>query len=380
MQLPVDICVLLLSLVAPAVLYAMNNVTKQPVMVLTLGAAVLYIIPYIMSFLILHLLALQHWENIDPLFYVLAVFSFTCLVGLTNALEQDGYISGYMGFYLKKGEPHLSTAYAVMMNYWEGVIHFLLFLIIIHRMFRGKSYRSLALFWAGSSIAHQIVFIPGVVIGKYGSNIHPAFWRNTPFLLLPIWGAILLFSRERELPIIPADKIAVAQKRSLLYRPVDLILSLLLLGAMAFSVFRGVVALDCPLDTCFTYIYQYEPYLKDPVVFPRITMLVYLFYALPLLAAFIYGLRNPGCTWMLDWAIFFAGAIAQTQWCHIGGSLHSRTPFTYRVPTDKWSTVMILNGLYVALPILLAIRCRLSPTFFMPTVPEGQTSPEKKDN
>ncbi|CAB1326659.1 unnamed protein product [Coregonus sp. 'balchen'] len=367
MQLPVEICVFLLSLVAPGVLYTMNNVIKQPVMVLTLGAAVLYIIPYIMSFLVLHLLALQHWENVDPLFYVFAVFSFTCLVGLTNALEQDGYISGYMGFYLKKGEPHLSAAYAVMMNYWEGVLHFLLFLIIIHRMFRGKSYRSLALFWAGSSIAHQIVFIPGVVIGKYGSSIHPAFWRNTPFLLLPIWGAILLFSRERELPIIPADK----------------------------------VALDCPLDTCFTYIYQYEPYLKDPVVFPRITdhgelnltsrtlwsslgswitMLVYLFYALPLLAAFIYGLRNPGCTWMLDWAIFFAGAIAQTQWCHIGGSLHSRTPFTYRVPTDKWLTVMILNGLYVAVPILLAIRCRISPTFFMPTVPEGQTSPEKKDN
>lgn len=242
MQLPVDICVFLLSLVAPAVLYTMNNVIKQPVMVLTLGAAVLYIIPYVMSFLVLHLLALQHWENIDPLFYVLAVFSFTCLVGLTNALEQDGYISGYMGFYLKKGEPHLSAAYAVMMNYWEGVLHFLLFLIIIHRMFRGKSYRSLALFWAGSSIAHQIVFIPGVVIGKYGSNIHPAFWRNTPFLLLPVWGAILLFSRERELPIIPADKIAVAQKRSLLYRPVDLILSLLLLGAMAFSVFRGIVS------------------------------------------------------------------------------------------------------------------------------------------
>lgn len=30
------------------------------------------------------------------------------------------------------------------------------------------------------------------------------------------------------------------------------------------------VVLDCPLDSCFTYIYQYEPYLKDPVGFPRI--------------------------------------------------------------------------------------------------------------
>lgn len=29
-----------------------------------------------------------------------------------------------------------------------------------------KSYRSLALLWAGSSIAHQIVLIPGVLVGK----------------------------------------------------------------------------------------------------------------------------------------------------------------------------------------------------------------------
>ena len=30
------------------------------------------------------------------------------------------------------------------------------------------------------------------------------------------------------------------------------------------------VVLDCPLDACFTYIYQYEPYLKDSVAFPRV--------------------------------------------------------------------------------------------------------------
>lgn len=40
-------------------------------------------------------------------------------------------------------------------------------------------------------------------------------------------------------------------------------------------------------------------------------MLVHLFYALPLLTVFIYGLKTPGCSWMLDWTIFFAGAMAQ---------------------------------------------------------------------
>nr|XP_046265217.1 transmembrane 6 superfamily member 2 isoform X1 [Scatophagus argus] len=376
MRSVVEVYVFLLSLLAPGVLYTMNNIPalQEPLPILGMGMVVLGFV-----FLLL-LLTVQNKTKVDPLFYVFAEFCFTCVVGLTNALEQDGFISGFMGFYLKMGEPHLSAAYAVMMSYWEGVVHFVLFLAIIHRMFKGKSYRSLGLLWAGSSIAHQIVLIPGVVIGKYGSNIQPAFWRNIPFFLAPFWAASLLFSRPREMPIVTADKISAEQRKSLLTRPVDLLLSLLLLAAVAFSVFRGFVVLDCPLDTCFTYTYQYEPYLKDPVGFPRVMMLVYFFYAVPLLTVFIYGLNTPGCSWMLDWTIFFAGAMAQTQWCHIGASLHSRTPFTYRVPADKWWPVITFNVLLAATPTLLALRCHTNPTYFMKPVPKGQTNSKKKKN
>uniref|UniRef100_UPI0037E7933A transmembrane 6 superfamily member 2 n=1 Tax=Semicossyphus pulcher TaxID=241346 RepID=UPI0037E7933A len=374
MRPPVEVCVFLLSLLAPGVLYTLNNIPalQEPLPILGMGMVVLG------SVLLLLLLTVRNKTKVDPLFYAFAEFSFTCLVGLTNALEQDGFISGFMGFYLKRGEPHLSSAYAVMMSYWEGVGHYLLFLAIIHRMFKGKSYRSLGLLWAGSSIAHQIVLIPGVAIGKYGSNIKPAFWRNIPFFVAPFWAASLLFSRPREMPIVTADKISSEQSKSLLRRPVDLLLSLLSLGAMAFCVFRGFVVLDCPLDACFTYIYQYEPYLKDPVGFPRVMMLVYLFYALPLLAVFIYGLNTPGCSWMLDWTIVFAGAMAQTQWCHIGASQHSRTPFTYRAPADKWWPVLTLNVLLAAVPILLALRCHINPAYFLKPVPKGQADKEKK--
>uniref|UniRef100_A0A8C6TV11 Zgc:85843 n=1 Tax=Neogobius melanostomus TaxID=47308 RepID=A0A8C6TV11_9GOBI len=227
-------------------------------------------------------------------------------------------------------------------------------------------------------IAHQVVHVVGVVIGKYGSNIRAAFWRNTPFFLVPFGAAVVLFSRPRDVPIVTADKIAAEQKKGLLFRPVDFILSVLLLGAIAFTVLRGFVVLDCPLDACFNYIYQYEPYLKDPVGFPRVMMLMYLFYAVPLMVALIYGLNFPGCGWMLDWTIFFAGAMAQAQWCHIGASLHSRTPFTYRVPTDKWWPVISLNVLLAAVPSLLALRCLTSPAYFMKPVPKGQTSEDKK--
>ncbi|XP_053739627.1 transmembrane 6 superfamily member 2 [Synchiropus splendidus] len=376
MRLPVEVNVFLLSLLAPGVLYCMNNfpVLQEPLPILGMGMVVLG------SVLLVLLLTVQHKKTVDPLFYVFAEFSFTCVVGLTNALEQDGFISGFMDFYLKMGEPHLGSAYAVMMSYWEGVVHFVLFLTIIHQMFRGKSYRSLGLLWAGSSIAHQIVLIPGVIIGKHATNLKPAFWRNTPFFLVPFWAAAVLLSRPRELPVVPADKILADQRKSLLSRPVDLLLSVLLLGAAAFSAFRALVVLDCPLDACFTYVYQYEPYLKDPVGFPRVMMLVHFFYALPLLAALIYGLRTPGCSWMLDWTLLVAGAMAQTQWCHMGASLHSRTSFTYRVPSDKWWPVMTLNLILAAAPTLLALRCRYSPAYFMKTVPKGQTSAEKKKN
>lgn len=376
MRPPVEVSVFLLSLLAPAVLYTLNNIhaLQEPLPVLGMGMVVLGSV-----LLLLHLIV-SHKTKVDPLFYAFAEFSFTCLVGLTNALEQDGFISGFMGFYLKRGEPHLSTAYAVMMSYWEGIFHYLLFLVIIHHMFRGKSYRTLGLLWAGSSIAHQIVLIPGVVVGKYGSNIKPAFLRNIPFVVAPFWAASVLFSRPREMPIFTADRISAEQSRSLLRRPADLLLSLLSLGAMAFCIFRGFVVLDCPLDTCFTYIYQYEPYLKDPVGFPRVMMLAYLFYAVPILTVFIYGLRTPGSSWMLDWTVFFAGAMAQTQWCHIGASLHSRTPFTYRAPADKWWPVITLNMLLAAVPALLALRVHANPAYFLKPVPKGQASKEKKKN
>lgn len=32
------------------------------------------------------------------------------------------------------------------------------------------------------------------------------------------------------------------------------------------------VVLECTLDVCFTYIYQYEPYMKDSVAFPKVTV------------------------------------------------------------------------------------------------------------
>lgn len=376
MDFPPEISVFLLSLTAPVILYTINHVPflQDPQVMLTVGITVLTTI-----FLLANL-SVKSKKSTDPLFYVFALFSFTSVVSITNALQQDGFIKGFMDFYISKAEPYLNTAHGVMMSYWDGVIHYCLLLFMIHCMSEGKPFRSLGLLWAGSMITSQIVVISGVIVGKYGKNLVPALCRHGPALLLSIWVAVRLFNRPRELSIIPADQLQQEQKKTLLSRPVDLLLNLGLLGNMAFNAFRGFVVLECSLDLCFSYIYQYEPYMKDSVGFPKVTMLVLLFYVFPLLFACVYGLHTPGCTWMLDWTLVLAGAVAQTQWTHLGASLHSRTPFTYRIPKDEWRTVVLLNLLTVALPLLLALRCYAKQSFFIRVHPEEQTRNGKKNN
>lgn len=40
------------------------------------------------------------------------------------------------------------------------------------------------------------------MVGKYGSEIRPAFWLNFLFLLMPVWGAVTLFTKPKDRPLI----------------------------------------------------------------------------------------------------------------------------------------------------------------------------------
>ncbi|XP_019936162.2 transmembrane 6 superfamily member 2b [Paralichthys olivaceus] len=371
--------VFLFSFSALGILYAMNTIPElqEPYVILGTGVAVLVVV-----FLFYFLITRRNPPK-DALFFVFAEFSFTCVIDLTSALEYDGIISGFMNFYQKTGEPYLGTAYAIMMCYWDGIAHFIMYLVMIGRISDRKAYRNLGLLWAGSLCANMSVFIGGIVAGKYGSEIRPAFWINFLFLLMPVWGAVTLFARPKDRPLIGGYNAQHAQSMNLIWRPLDLILVLLLLAAMAFTVLRGLVALDSPLEACSVYLKHYEPYLKDPVGFPRVMMLHFFFYGLPLLGAFVYGLLKPGCTWMSDWTVFFAGAMIQCQWAHIGGSLHPRTTAPFNIPHDVFWCVLAANLLYMVTPILVALRVQSNPYFFLKIAPfPGQTglpNSEEKD-
>ncbi|XP_034738513.1 transmembrane 6 superfamily member 2 [Etheostoma cragini] len=371
--------VFLFSFSALGILYAMNTIPEfqEPYTILATGVAVLVVV-----FLFYFLITRGNPPK-DALFFVFAVFSFTCVIDLVSALEHDGIVSGFMEFYQKTGEPYLGTAYGIMMCYWDGIVHFIMYLMMISRITDRKAYRTLGLFWAGSLSANMTVFIAGILAGKYGSEIRPAFWINFLFLLMPVWGAITLFIRPKDRPLIGGYNAQHAQSMKLIWRPSDIILVVLLLAAMAFTALRGLAALDSPLEACSIYLKNYEPYLKDPVGYPKVMMLYLFFYGLPLLGAFVYGLLKPGCSWMSDWTVFLAGAMIQCQWAHIGGSLHPRTTAPFRIPDDAFWCVLAANLLYTLTPIMVVSRVYSNHYFFLKIAPfPGQTglpNSEEKD-
>lgn len=68
---------------------------------------------------------------IIPFISVLTVFCWSCMIDLSIGLEIDGFISNFMGFYFAEGEPYLQTAHGAVICYWDGIVHFVLGMVII---------------------------------------------------------------------------------------------------------------------------------------------------------------------------------------------------------------------------------------------------------
>ncbi|NXG09021.1 TM6S2 protein, partial [Sakesphorus luctuosus] len=325
--------------------------------------------------IIIFISGVSHFQ--DPLFCVFVVFSFISIIDLIIALEEDGFIAGFMEVYVREGEPFLRTSHGIMVCYWDGIVHYGLYLTMVAAIGQRKNYRNLGLFWLGSLMMSVVVFLLGNMIGKHSSELSPSFLLNLPYLLLLAWAGLRLFQQPKERLCLSPEKVAEEQRKALYQRPHDVALVLGLLLMATFTFFRGMVVLDCPADSCFEYIYQHEPYLRDPVAYPKVQMLIYMFYILPFFILCIYGLVLPGCSWLPDWSLVFAGAMAQAQFCHLGSSLHSRTPFPYQTPDDVLWSFLLSNILYALGPQLLVLRCLHGPAFFLPSPPAGLSRGKK---
>ncbi|XP_049983726.1 transmembrane 6 superfamily member 2 isoform X2 [Alexandromys fortis] len=255
-----------LSLGALPLSYVLNQVSafSQPLCAVLMSALIL-------GLLFMAVYSLSHGEiTYDPLYAVFVFFSFTSVVDLVIALQEDGYMVGFMDFYTKEGEPYLRTAHGIFICYWDGTVHYLLYLAMAGAIRKRKRYRNLGLYWLGSFAMSLLVFLPGNILGKYSSEIRPAFFLAILYMLVPCWAGVKIFSQSRAPTSYTLNMVQEEQKKGLLQRPADLVMVTYLVLAAFFTLFRGLVVLDCPTDACFIYIYQYEPYLRDPVAYPKL--------------------------------------------------------------------------------------------------------------
>ncbi|XP_064608217.1 transmembrane 6 superfamily member 1-like [Liolophura sinensis] len=347
-----------ISLTGIPIAYVLNKTgaMEQQFFVLVAGVVCLALVAIIPAAMMI-----IRGEKNDPFFYVLSIFTFSSVMDLVIALENDGFISSFMTFYLLEGEPYLVTAHGTMILYWDGIAHLLMYVLMVagHSKRQGW-YREVGLYWAGSIAHSMVVFLPGNIAGKYGMKW--SILLNVPYLIIPFWAGY----RFLKSGVKPQKSVSKPLSVALWKRPQDVFFVLYLLAATALAAFRGMTVLGCNAEMSQIYKNQYDPYLKDDSTYPMMQMLIYLFYFIPYYVAAACGLwGGENHTWMTDWALIHAGAAAQGQFSYIGGAIHASTDPNYRLPSDPSVRLsfFLINGALFLVPQLMALRFVWGKTF-----------------
>ncbi|XP_005089477.1 transmembrane 6 superfamily member 1 [Aplysia californica] len=309
-------------------------------------------------------------QKMDPFFYALSLLTYRSVQSLVIALENDGLIAQFMGFYLREGEPYLKTAHGTMVSYWDGIIHYSLYLMILAAVSWNQSFYDVGLYWFGSYGNGSLILVLGVFMGKDG--IRSPLFLHLPLVALSLWAAVRFINEKRqECKTLQAqlkenddsDGIAV----SIWKRPVDLCFIIFFILAAVLAVFRFIAAFGGSCDLIKQYTDKVEPYLADPLPYSKAQCMVHMLYFIPYYGLNIYGLLWPGQAWMPIWSLVFAGAAGQGQVSYIGSSFHYRTPYIHRVPQTAFarSIFWLVNGAMLVVPHLVAYRCQSNWQFFL---------------
>ncbi|BFY97691.1 hypothetical protein BsWGS_00731 [Bradybaena similaris] len=266
----------------------------------------------------------NYFKQVDYLMYVFSVFAWSCMIDLSIGLELDGFISNFMGFYFAEGEPYLMTAHGAAISYWDGIVHFVLYLAMITLYSKRKSYRVVGLYWIGTMLDSMIVLLQGATAGNH--PFKPSIMLNIPYAVLPLLAAFK-FLHDRPPQVHLSEKVQGSKKH-----PVDLLFLIFFIGAIFFAVFRCMAVLGGTAETMKEYVKIYEPYLLDPTNFPKFQVITYGYFFFAYYLSAVYGLLCPGQHWMTDWSLIHSGAAAQAQFSYLFASCHHLTPSMFQCP------------------------------------------------
>uniref|UniRef100_A0A914VRZ8 EXPERA domain-containing protein n=1 Tax=Plectus sambesii TaxID=2011161 RepID=A0A914VRZ8_9BILA len=282
--------------------------------------------------------ALPKPKQRDPWFYFFLLCCFTCVIGLMLGLETVGIVKECAAWWLKSVEEYLNTHWGASINLFDGFYHFALYLIMMDRMFAGKSYRSIGLYWSGSIINSLIVLVGGAFASHH--PIRPGILLNTPFFFLPL---IFLLQQLKQ-----RDQSTNGSPYSLVTR---IGFAAYFAFAALFVTLRALTLSYSTLNIVDFYQRHVELGLQEPTAFVLIETLLYQFYLAPFCAYAAFDLLKNGRrhSFLVDWSLVLAGVVANGQVGLLGPYLGVRAvadptilPTTV-IPEYFWSSQLVFT-------------------------------------
>ena len=62
---------------------------------------------------------------------------FASAIDMVVSLENDGVLVDYMTSYLEIGEPYLTTEYSTAICYWDAILHYALYWVMLYDIYHG---------------------------------------------------------------------------------------------------------------------------------------------------------------------------------------------------------------------------------------------------
>nr|XP_004227050.3 transmembrane 6 superfamily member 1-like [Ciona intestinalis] len=292
------------------------------------------------------------------LYYVCCLFTWCTVTDLIFYLEVIGMVDGFIGFYLKNGEPYLDSSFGTVALLWDPLGNLIVYLIIIYRIDNNLDCRNAVLYFSGTLITSLFCLLVGGVSGTHGKQLYPSTWLNVPYVVAPIYYLLEFVSKPRQFSKETITKVSTEYKIS------DILLSLGLFATFVFGIIRGLSAFGSPMYLANVYSKDFEPYLMDPSKFGAVWVIYFMIIGSILQISIVFGLFNPGSSWVLDLSIIYAAITIHGTFIHLIPQFCEGVLPKYHIPPGaQW--LVVLGNLFIPIvAVSVVIRCFKEQSYF----------------